>query len=404
MAKERSFTEKEGYFGDFGGRYSPEILTEALIELEDTYNKLRKDKKFQKDLEFYRKNYIGRPSPLTYAEKLTKAWGGAKIWLKREDLNHTGAHKINNTIGQALIAKAMGKRRIIAETGAGQHGVATATVGALFEFETAIFMGEEDLRRQKLNAIRMQMLGAKVIGVSSGTATLKDATSEAMRDWALNVSNTHYIVGSVIGPHPFPTIVRDFQKVVGEESRKQFKKENDKLPDAVVACVGGGSNAIGMFYGFLNDKKVKLYGVEAGGRGSSPGEHSATMFYGKTGFLHGTKTLVIQDEGGQVVPAHSVSAGLDYPGVGPEHAYLHSSGRVKYETVSDQGALDAFMEVCRVEGIIPALETAHAFRFAKDLAKELGKKKDILICLSGRGDKDVAEVARIVGLSQGDLI
>lgn len=404
MAKERSFTEKEGYFGDFGGRYSPEILTEALIELEDTYNKLRKDKKFQKELEFYRRNYIGRPSPLTYAEKLTKAWGGAKIWLKREDLNHTGAHKINNTIGQALIAKAMGKRRIIAETGAGQHGVATATVGALFEFETAIFMGEEDLRRQKLNAIRMQMLGAKVIGVSSGTATLKDATSEAMRDWALNVSNTHYIVGSVIGPHPFPTIVRDFQKVVGEESKKQFKKENDKLPDAVVACVGGGSNAIGMFYGFLNDKKVKLYGVEAGGRGSSPGEHSATMLFGKTGFLHGTKTLVIQDDGGQVVPAHSVSAGLDYPGVGPEHAHLHSTGRVKYETVSDQGALDAFMEVCRVEGIIPALETAHAFRFAKDLAKELGKKKDILICLSGRGDKDVAEVARLVGLMQGDSI
>ncbi|MGJ4789569.1 tryptophan synthase subunit beta [Leptospira koniambonensis] len=404
MAKERSFTEKEGYFGDFGGRYSPEILTEALIELEDTYNKLRKDKKFQKDLEFYRRNYIGRPSPLTYAEKLTKAWGGAKIWLKREDLNHTGAHKINNTIGQALIAKAMGKRRIIAETGAGQHGVATATVGALFEFETAIFMGEEDLRRQKLNAIRMQMLGAKVIGVSSGTATLKDATSEAMRDWALNVSNTHYIVGSVIGPHPFPTIVRDFQKVVGDESKKQFRKENDKLPDAVVACVGGGSNAMGMYYAFLNDKKVKLYGVEAGGRGSSPGEHSATMLFGKTGFLHGTKTLVIQDDGGQVVPAHSVSAGLDYPGVGPEHAHLHSSGRVKYETVSDQGALDAFMEVCRVEGIIPALETAHAFRFAKDLAKELGKKKDILICLSGRGDKDVAEVARLVGLSQGDLI
>lgn len=404
MAKERSFTEKEGYFGDFGGRYSPEILTEALIELEDTYNKLRKNKKFQKDLEFYRRNYIGRPSPLTYAEKLTKAWGGARIWLKREDLNHTGAHKINNTIGQALIAKAMGKRRIIAETGAGQHGVATATVGALFEFETAIFMGEEDLRRQKLNAIRMQMLGAKVIGVSSGTATLKDATSEAMRDWALNVSNTHYIVGSVIGPHPFPTIVKDFQKVIGEESKKQFKKENDKLPDAVVACVGGGSNAMGMFYGFLNDKKVKLYGVEAGGRGSSPGEHSATMLFGKTGFLHGTKTLVIQDDGGQVVPAHSVSAGLDYPGVGPEHAHLHSTGRVKYETVSDQGALDAFMEVCRVEGIIPALETAHAFRYAKDLAKELGKKKDILICLSGRGDKDVAEVARLVGLMQGDSI
>lgn len=404
MAKERSFTEKEGYFGDFGGRYAPEILTEALIELEGTYEKLRKDKKFKKELEFYRKNYIGRPSPLTFAERLTQAWGGARIWLKREDLNHTGAHKINNTIGQALIAKAMGKRRIIAETGAGQHGVATATVGAMFQFETAIFMGEEDLRRQKLNAIRMEMLGAKVIGVSSGTATLKDATSEAMRDWALNVSNTHYIVGSVIGPHPFPTIVRDFQKVIGEESRKQFQKENDKLPDAVVACVGGGSNAMGMFYGFLKDKKVKLYGVEAGGRGSSPGEHSATMLFGKTGFLHGTKTLVIQDEGGQVVPAHSVSAGLDYPGVGPEHAYLHSSGRVKYETVSDEGALDAFMEVCRIEGIIPALETAHAFHFAKELAKDLGKKKDILICLSGRGDKDVAEVARLVGLSKGELL
>ncbi|TGK56117.1 tryptophan synthase subunit beta [Leptospira wolffii] len=404
MAKERSFTEKEGYFGDFGGRYAPEILTEALIELEGTYEKLRKDKKFKKELEFYRKNYIGRPSPVTFAERLTQAWGGARIWLKREDLNHTGAHKINNTIGQALIAKAMGKRRIIAETGAGQHGVATATVGAMFQFETAIFMGEEDLRRQKLNAIRMEMLGAKVIGVSSGTATLKDATSEAMRDWALNVSNTHYIVGSVIGPHPFPTIVRDFQKVIGEESRKQFQKENEKLPDAVVACVGGGSNAMGMFYGFLKDKKVKLYGVEAGGRGSSPGEHSATMLFGKTGFLHGTKTLVIQDEGGQVVPAHSVSAGLDYPGVGPEHAYLHSSGRVKYETVSDEGALDAFMEVCRIEGIIPALETAHAFHFAKELAKDLGKKKDILICLSGRGDKDVAEVARLVGLSKGELL
>lgn len=404
MAKERSFTEKEGYFGDFGGRYAPEILTEALIELENTYNKLRKDKKFNKELDFYRKNYIGRPSPITYAERLTQAWGGARIWLKREDLNHTGAHKINNTIGQALIAKAMGKRRIIAETGAGQHGVATATVGAMFQFETAIFMGEEDLRRQKLNAIRMEMLGAKVIGVSSGTATLKDATSEAMRDWALNVSNTHYIVGSVIGPHPFPTIVRDFQKVIGDESKKQFRKANDKLPDAVVACVGGGSNAMGMFYGFLKDKKVKLYGVEAGGRGTAPGEHSATMLFGKTGFLHGTKTLVIQDEGGQVVPAHSVSAGLDYPGVGPEHAHLHSSGRVKYETVSDEGALDAFMEVCRIEGIIPALETAHAFRFAKELAKDLGKKKDILLCLSGRGDKDVAEVARLVGLTKGDLV
>ncbi|EPG74865.1 tryptophan synthase, beta subunit [Leptospira fainei serovar Hurstbridge str. BUT 6] len=404
MAKERSFTEKEGYFGEFGGRYAPEILTEALIELESTYNRLRKSKKFKKDLEYYQRNYIGRPSPLTFAEKLTQTWGGARIWLKREDLNHTGAHKINNTIGQALIAKAMGKRRVIAETGAGQHGVATATVGALFGFETVVYMGEEDLRRQKLNEIRMQMLGARVVGVSSGTATLKDATSEAMRDWALNVADTHYIVGSVIGPHPFPTIVRDFQAVIGRESKKQFRKTNDKLPDAVVACVGGGSNAMGIFHDFLYEKKVKLYGVEAGGKGSAPGEHSATMLFGKTGFLHGTKTLVIQDANGQVVPAHSVSAGLDYPGVGPEHAYLHSSGRVKYETVSDEGALDSFLEVCRVEGIIPALETAHAFHFAKSLAKDLGKKKDILICLSGRGDKDVAEVARLTGIIKGEVL
>ncbi|AXR64707.1 tryptophan synthase subunit beta [Leptospira mayottensis] len=394
MGKKRH-SGKEGYFGEFGGRYSPEILHDALVELEAMYKKLRKNKRFHKELEYYRKNYIGRPSPLTYAERLSKAWSGARIWLKREDLNHTGAHKINNTIGQVLIAKAMGKTRIIAETGAGQHGVATATVGAMFQMETVVYMGEEDLRRQELNAIRMKMMGAKVVGVSSGTATLKDATSEAMRDWALNVSNTHYIVGSSIGPHPFPTIVRDFQSVIGIESRKQFKKVNGKLPNAVIACVGGGSNAIGMFYGFLKDKKVKLYGVEAGGYSTEPGYHSATIQFGRTGFLHGTKTLVIQDEFGQIVPAHSVSAGLDYPGVGPEHAYFHKSGRVTYENVDDEGALDSFLEVCQIEGIIPALETAHAFRFAKDLAKSMGKKEDILICLSGRGDKDVAEVARL---------
>ncbi|EMJ92521.1 tryptophan synthase subunit beta [Leptospira alstonii] len=394
MGKASHF-EKEGYFGEFGGRYSPEILHDALVELEATYKKLKKSKHFKKELSYYRKNYIGRPSPLTYAECLTKAWGGARIWLKREDLNHTGAHKINNTIGQVLIAKAMGKTRIIAETGAGQHGVATATVGAMFQMETVVYMGEEDLRRQELNAIRMKMMGAKVVGVSSGTATLKDATSEAMRDWALNVSNTHYIVGSSIGPHPFPTIVRDFQSVIGIESRKQFKKTNGKLPNAVVACVGGGSNAIGMFYGFLMDKKVKLFGVEAGGYSSEPGSHSATIKFGRTGFLHGTKTLVIQDESGQIVPAHSISAGLDYPGVGPEHAHFHKSGRVTYANVDDEGALDAFLEVCRIEGIIPALETAHAFRFAKDLAKSMSKKEDVLICLSGRGDKDVAEVARL---------
>jgi len=391
------FSFKDGYFGEFGGRYAPEVLTEALLELEKTYNKLKDKKSFRKELEYYYKNYVGRPSILTFAHRLTEEWGGAKIYLKREDLNHTGAHKINNTIGQALLTKAMGKTRIIAETGAGQHGVATATVGALFGFKTVIYMGTEDLRRQELNAIRMRMLGAEVCGVSSGTATLKDATSEAMRDWALNVNNTHYIVGSAIGPHPFPTIVRDFQSIIGEETKAQMKKLTGKLPDAVVACVGGGSNAIGMFYGFLEDTKVQLYGVEAGGKGEAPGEHSATLSKGKVGFLHGTKTLIIQDENGQIVPAHSVSAGLDYPGVGPEHAYLASTGRVKYVSVNDKQAIEAFLELCRLEGIIPALETAHAFSFAKELAKQFSKKQSIVISLSGRGDKDVAEVARLTG-------
>jgi len=386
-----------GYFGEFGGRYSPEVLIGALSHLEDTYLKLKNSPKFKKDLEYYRKNYIGRPSLLTFAERLTKNWGGANIWLKREDLNHTGAHKINNTIGQALITKAMGKKRIIAETGAGQHGVATATVGALFELTTVVYMGEEDLRRQELNAIRMKMLGATVVGVKSGTATLKDATSEAMRDWALNVESTHYIVGSSIGPHPFPTIVRDFQSVIGIETKQQMQKAKKKLPDAVVACVGGGSNAIGMFYGFLKDKKVKMYGVEAGGKGSSPGDHSSTIQFGKTGFLHGTKTLIIQDDAGQIVPAHSVSAGLDYPGVGPEHAHLSQTGRVSYVSETDESALDAFLEVSKLEGIIPALETAHAFAFAKKLSKKLGKNKDLVVTLSGRGDKDVAEVFRLRG-------
>ncbi|MDX1961377.1 MAG: tryptophan synthase subunit beta [Leptospiraceae bacterium] len=401
--KEARENESKGYFGEFGGRYAPEILTDALLELERTYNKLKDNKKFRKELEYYNKNYIGRPSLLTLASRLTKEWGGAEIWLKREDLNHTGAHKINNTIGQALLAIAMGKKRIIAETGAGQHGVATATVGALFNLETVVYMGTEDLRRQELNAIRMKLLGANVVGVTSGTATLKDATSEAMRDWAKSVSYTHYIVGSAIGPHPFPTIVRDFQSVIGKETRKEFKKETGSLPTAVVACVGGGSNAIGMFYGFLEDKKVRLIGVEAGGLGTKPGEHSSTIRFGKIGYLHGTKTLIIQDEHGQIVPAHSVSAGLDYPGVGPEHAYLATSGRVEYKTVTDQEAITAFIEVCRLEGIIPALETAHAFAEAKKLAKELGKKETIIICLSGRGDKDVAEVKRILEKEKSEL-
>lgn len=386
-----------GYFGEFGGRYAPEILTEALEELESTYQKLKNSKKFQKEYSYYLKNYVGRPSPLTYAERLTKHWGGAKVWLKREDLNHTGAHKINNAIGQALIARYMGKKRIIAETGAGQHGLATATVGAMFGLETVIYMGAVDVQRQNLNAKKIEMLGAKILPVTAGEATLKEATSEAMRDWALNVSTTHYIVGSAIGPHPFPTIVRDLQSVIGTEARSQFKKATKSLPDAVIACVGGGSNAIGMFHAFLKDKNVKIFGAEAGGLGPKPGEHSATITYGKTGFLHGTKTLIIQDNSGQIVPAHSVSAGLDYPGVGPEHAYLSKSGRVDYRMVTDEEALDSFLEVSRIEGIIPALETAHAFFIAKDIAKKLGKKKQIVICLSGRGDKDVTEVLRLLG-------
>lgn len=395
--KDKNFGEKQGYFGEFGGRYAPEILTDALVQLEKVYLKLKDNPKFIKELNYYNQNYVGRPSLLTFAERLTKVWGGARIWLKREDLNHTGAHKINNTIGQALLTRAMGKKRIIAETGAGQHGLATATVGALFGMETVIYMGAEDVRRQELNVYKIKLLGAKVVPVTSGTATLKDATSEAMREWALSVANTHYIVGSAIGPHPFPTIVRDFQSVIGKETKEQFKKKNKRLPDAVIACVGGGSNAIGMFYGFLKDKKVKLYGVEAGGLGTKPGEHSATITSGRVGFLHGTKTLIIQDSGGQIVPAHSISAGLDYPGVGPEHAYLASTKRVEYVSVTDKEALASFVEVCKLEGIIPALETAHAFSAAKKLAKEMGKKKDLVICLSGRGDKDSMEVSRLLG-------
>jgi tryptophan synthase beta chain len=394
--KKNHFDETQGYFGEFGGRYAPEVLIPALTQLETTYNKLKDNPKFREELEYYLTNYVGRPSLLTLAERLTKEWKGAKVWLKREDLNHTGAHKINNTIGQALLTKSMGKKRIIAETGAGQHGLATATVGALFGFETVIYMGIEDLRRQELNAKKIRLLGAEIKPVTAGTGTLKDATSEAMRDWALSVETTHYIVGSAIGPHPFPTIVRDFQTIIGQETREQFKKVNKKLPDAVVACVGGGSNAIGMFYGFLNDKSVQLYGVEAGGRNSEPGGHSSSISMGSPGYLHGTRTLIIQDKEGQILPAHSISAGLDYPGVGPEHAYLASIGRVKYLSVNDDEALSAFIEVSKLEGIIPALETAHAFYAAKRLAQELGKDKDIVICLSGRGDKDVVEVLSLM--------
>ncbi len=385
-----------GFFGPFGGRYSPEVLIGALEELESTYAKARQSKKFRRRLKDELRTFAGRPSLLTHARALSEAWG-AEIYLKREDMNHTGSHKINNTIGQALLAKEMHKRRIIAETGAGQHGVATATVAARYGFACTVYMGSEDVRRQKLNVFRMQLLGAEVVPVTSGTATLKDATNEAMRDWSKNVGDTHYIIGSVVGPHPFPTIVRDFQAVVGREARKQMRKLAGGLPHAVVACVGGGSNAIGIFHGFLDDRKVRLFGVEAGGRGDSPGENSATVNFGGVGYFHGSRSLYIQAGSGQIQEVHSVSAGLDYPGVGPEHAYLASTGRAQYLRISDDQALEAFSEVARLEGILPALETAHAFACARQLAQEMRGRR-ILISVSGRGDKDVAEVARLRGV------
>lgn len=388
--------DRPGFFGEFGGRYSPEVLMPAILELEEIYAKVRAKKKFKRKWEAIQKDFIGRPSLLTFAERLSDAWG-ARIYLKREDLNHTGAHKINNAMGQALLALEMGKERIIAETGAGQHGVATATAAAHFGLKCTVYMGSEDVRRQKLNCYRMKLLGAELVPVESGTRTLKDATNEAMRDWARNVQNTHYVIGSAIGPHPFPTIVRDFQSVIGYEARKQMKKMTGKLPDSVVACVGGGSNAIGIFHAFQEDR-VDLYGVEAGGLGDEPGENSATLSFGEPGYFHGTRSLFIQRAGGQIQGVHSVSAGLDYPGVGPEHAYLARSGRAKYVRVSDRSALAAFQEVSTLEGIIPALESAHALSFAKDLAKASGAKARILVNLSGRGDKDVAEAASLLGL------
>jgi tryptophan synthase beta chain len=395
MKKDRA-KEKEGFFGEFGGRYSPEVLMPAILQLEEVYARVRDKKRFKKKWEAIQKDFIGRPSLLTFAERLSNAWG-ARIYLKREDLNHTGAHKINNAMGQALLALEMGKERIIAETGAGQHGVATATAAAHFGLKCTVYMGSEDVRRQKLNCYRMKLLGAELIAVESGTRTLKDATNEAMRDWARNVQNTHYVIGSAIGPHPFPTIVRDFQSVIGFEARKQMKKMTGKLPDSVVACVGGGSNAIGIFHAFEEDR-VDLYGVEAGGLGDAPGENSATISFGEPGYFHGTRSLFIQRAGGQIQGVHSVSAGLDYPGVGPEHAYLARSGRAKYVRVSDKSALESFREVSTLEGIIPALESAHALSFAKELAKASGAKARILVNLSGRGDKDVAEAASLLGL------
>lgn len=384
-------------FGQFGGQYVPETLMNALKELEEAFIKYSDDREFIKEYEYYLKQYVGRPSPLYYAERMTEDLGGARIYLKREDLNHTGAHKINNVIGQILLAKRMGKKKVIAETGAGQHGVATATGAALFNMECTVFMGEEDIQRQKLNVFRMELLGAKVQSVTSGTGTLKDATNEAIREWVRRVEDTFYVIGSVVGPHPYPTMVRDFQKIIGEETKTQILRAEGRLPDALIACVGGGSNAMGLFHEFVKDKEVEMFGVEAAGRGIETGEHGAAFAGGKVGVLHGMKTLLIQDEEGQIKPAYSISAGLDYPGVGPEHAYLGESGRVNYVSITDKEAVDAFQYLCTKEGIIPALESSHAIAYARKIAPTMSKDNIIVVNLSGRGDKDVHTIAEYLG-------
>ncbi len=390
--------DKMGRYGDFGGRYVSETLMPALLELEQAYNKYKDDEEFKNELNFYLKEFVGRENPLYFAERFTDKYG-IKTYLKREDLNHTGAHKINNTVGQILLAKRMGKKRIIAETGAGQHGVATATVAARFGLECDIFMGAEDVKRQSLNVFRMKLLGARVIPVTSGTRTLKDAMNEAIRDWITYVRNTFYIIGSVAGPHPYPMIVRDFQRIIGDETKKQLEVKEGKLPDIVIACVGGGSNAMGIFYPFIEDSDVKLIGVEAAGMGIGKGPHSAPLTDGSPGVLHGAKSYLMQDEHGQVLPAHSIAAGLDYPGVGPEHSYLKETGRVKYFTVTDDEALNAYQELSRLEGIIPALESSHAVAYLIREAKNLDKNSIAIICLSGRGDKDIHIAAEKIGIT-----
>ena len=392
--------DSRGRFGPFGGQYVPETLMAAVRQLEDAYAQAKGDPVFWTELDNYLTNYVGRPSPLYYARRLTQHLHGAKVFLKREDLNHTGAHKINNTLGQAILARRMGKRRIIAETGAGQHGVATATAAAMFGMECVVYMGTEDVRRQRLNVYRMELLGAKVVPVDSGQRTLKDAINEALRDWIANVETTHYVIGSVMGPHPFPMIVRDFQSVIGRETRRQIVEHAGRLPDAVLACVGGGSNAAGMFYPFLEDASVRLIGVEAAGEGLDK-RHSATISKGRPGVLHGMYTMVLQDDDGQTAAVHSVSAGLDYPGVGPEHAYWARTGRVEYLSATDEEALSGFELLSRTEGIIPALEPAHAVAYAVKLAPQIGADKLIVINLSGRGDKDCVEVARLRGANLG---
>jgi len=390
-------TNPQGRFGIHGGQYIPETLMNAVIELEEAYIHYKNDPQFKQELTELLNDYAGRPSRLYYAEKMTRDLGGAKIYLKREDLNHTGAHKINNVLGQALLAKKMGKTRLIAETGAGQHGVATATAAALLGMDCVVFMGKEDTERQALNVYRMRLLGAKVVAVTSGTATLKDAVSEAMREWTTRISDTHYCLGSVMGPHPFPTIVRDFQAVISQEIKSQMLAKEGRLPDAVLACVGGGSNAIGSFYHFIEDKDVKLIGCEAAGRGIDTFETAATINTGRVGIFHGMKSYFCQDENGQIAPVYSISAGLDYPGVGPEHAHLHDIGRAEYVAITDDEAVEAFEYLSRTEGIIPAIESSHAIAYAMKLAPKMAKDKIIVVTVSGRGDKDCAAIARYRG-------
>lgn len=394
----KALPDEHGHFGPYGGMFVADTLVHALKELEQAYVHYRDDPAFLAELHLELNDYVGRPNPLYHAERLSQKVGGAHIYLKREDLNHTGAHKINNTVGQALLAKRMGKKRIIAETGAGQHGVASATVAAKLGFECVVYMGEEDIKRQSSNVYRMKLLGAHVVPVSSGSKTLKDALNEAMRDWVGHVDDTFYIIGTVAGPHPYPQMVRDFQSVIGIEARAQCLEKTGRLPDALVACIGGGSNAIGLFYPFLNDPSVAIYGVEAAGKGLATGEHSASLIAGKPGVLHGNRTYLLCDEYGQIKDTHSVSAGLDYPGVGPEHAYLKDTGRVMYEAITDDEALDAFRTLTRTEGIMPALESSHAVAYAMKLAKKMSSSQQIIVNLSGRGDKDMHTVAKIDGI------
>jgi len=386
-----------GRFGPYGGRYVPETLMPALEQLAAAYLDARDDSEFRDELEYLLREFAGRPTPLYFARRLTEAWGGARVYLKREDLTHTGAHKINSTVGQALLAVRMGKKRLIAETGAGQHGVATATAAALMGLECDIYMGTEDMRRQRLNVFRMRAMGARVVAVATGQCTLKDAINDAMRDWMATVETTHYCFGTTAGPHPFPTMVRDFQSVIGHEARRQVQEQEGCLPEAVVACVGGGSNAAGIFTAFIEDEAVRLVGVEAAGKGLATGQHAATLAAGRPGVLHGSLSYVLQDDAGQTLPVHSISAGLDYPGVGPEHSYWKDTGRVRYASATDAEALEAFCELSRMEGIIPALESSHALVEAKKITPALEKRQVVIVNLSGRGDKDVEEVARLLG-------